>query len=317
MKVALVGGKSLLDIVFLSCLATEMSNIDLHCFSDSGEVSFGSRVLKVKPIELLDVSKFDAVLNFSDEYPFVLRLIQEYNELAKNKVKYFNTDFGKLSFSYIDEDLSDLILLPAFGVEPICRALQVLEVVESINIVMNQPIAELGKVAMHRFHREIKESGFRIVKHGDDQEAALAFNISFPCLEMNCESNVVGFYDSAEEKLVKEQIKTLFNVSSIMVNQARVPVNKGASVVLGVKLGNKLSESSIKKKFQEAGFLYSRYALSTLLVENDSEIYVTNLKMDGKYCSMILAFDSIQRYVSNCIGLLSTLSSQLDTFIKN
>lgn len=301
MKIAIIGGKSLLDTVFLSNLSEEFPNLDVSCFLDSGEVSFGSRRLVVKDINELKVNNFNIIINLSKNYEYMLEGIKSYNEQSNSKIRYFNLHGGSLSINEITKKLEDIILLPAFGVEPICRLLSLLEGITSLNIFMNQPIAELGKEAMNQFYKEIKESGFRIVQQGETNKDPLAFNISFDYIE---DESVGAFQDSIEENLVKKQISTFFEEIPILINQARVPVNKGASVLLNFELKSNISEDTLKNKFEKAGFLYGKYGVSTIITENDSAIYITKLKKIGKKYSIILLFDSIQRFTSNLTELL-------------
>lgn len=302
MKVAIIGGKSLLDTVFLNNLSQRFPNLDISCFFDSGEVSFGSRRLVVEDINYLTINNFKIIINLSKNYEYILEGVKNYNDKSKSKIKYFNLHDGDLSINEITKEIKDIILLPSFGVEPICRLLSLLEGIISLNIFMNQPIAELGKEGMNQFYKEIKESGFKIVQKGETNKDPLAFNISFEDTE---DENINTFQDSKEESVVKKQISSFFKEIPIFLNQARVPVNKGASVLLNFELKSNISEETLKNKFEKAGFLYVKYGLSTIITENDSSIYITKLKKIGKKYSIILLFDSIQRFTLNLMELLS------------
>lgn len=305
MKIAILGGKSLLDIVFLNLLSEDVPDLDIECFFDSGEVSFGSRRLVVQPIEKLDVTKFGMIINFSTLYPEVLQKVKAYNQSSENKIKYFNTIEGKLSFSDMTESLESLILIPNFCIEPIVKALNVFSSfsnIVSLNLVLAKPIAELGKDEMHRFHKEVKESHLRVVQHGEQSKEALAFNVSFSYPE---DQNPNEFQESFEEAYDRAQLKEFFSELPMSITELRVPVNKGASVILNLTLSHKTDINRLKKMFEEAGFIYGRYGFSSILVENDPQIYFTKLKsLDGKSFTVVLLFDSIQRYIINIIELM-------------
>lgn len=307
MKVAILGGKALLDVVFLASLSDEYPDLDIECYGDSGHVSYGARVLVVQNIDILQVSSFDIIINFSTSFRNYVSLVRNYNMSADKKVKFFNLFEGKLLLPDVYSGNEDFLLIPDYGVDVVWRFLKLFQLIKDVDIVMHQPVAELGKESMHQFHKEIKESSLRVIQGGGNNSDPLAFNISYAYPE---DQNVGDCSHAVQEQVVKDQLSSVFKSGVIrFVNQARVPVNKGASVVLSFSSDLEISLKEFLSMIENAGLLYSKYGFSTILVENDSAIYVTKLKKIGASYSVVLVFDSLQRMVANVLEYMTNVLS--------
>ncbi|WP_342262111.1 hypothetical protein [Alphaproteobacteria bacterium endosymbiont of Tiliacea citrago] len=311
MKIAIIGGKTLLDTVFLNRLSDEIANIDLECYGESGEISFKTKRIAIQDIKKINIEKFEIIINLSNENSFLLDLTKTHNAKAESKKTiYINNIEGTLTINglKIEEKEEQIIKLPNFSLEPIAKLLSITEI-NNLTLTINKPIAELGKEAMNQFYYEIKESQFRVIQHnGKKHSEALAFNISFPYPTKTEEENETN-QESEEEIEIKKQLNKLTKTKTIL-NICRVPVNKGSSIITTFETTKEISKQNIINKLESLGLIYAPRSFSTILTENDNVIYFTKIKKTEKTFSIIFMFDSIQIYITNLLNILFKLTTK-------
>lgn len=284
MKIAILGGSTLLDVIFLNILSQDHQDLDLDCYGEIEQISFGQKILKVKRLDLLDSSKHDIIINFSKNYI-------NYHETIKKNTKIYWNCFENHENSY---------LLPDFACIPIHYFLTTMKNITQLDIVNLKCIGELGKDFLNKFHREIQETQLNIINESNINPLAFSYNID--CLEnqeqLQCELNIFNY--------IKDNFKL-----EISINAVVSPVNKSSVLILNFQLNEELELEDISKVLEKNGFVQSSFANSSVLIENDDQIYFAKLKKTKDRYSITLVYDVLYVYSNWLISQLKLSNTNL------
>lgn len=284
MKIAILGGKTILDVIFLNCLSEEFKECSVECYGDSGEISFGSKVLNIKNIVSINPENHDIIINFSKNY---------FNLHEKFKAS------SALYFNYFENSGENCVLLPDFACIPMIYFLDIFkESLDNLNVLNIKCVAEFGKEALKRFHKEIQDSHFNIIRDNDGKNP-LAFSFNCDCLEgkslfenLDCEQNITSY------------LQDWYDMNSY-VKAIAGPVNKASVLILDFELKKEIELEALKKRLESAGFIVSFNSLSSIMVENDDQIHVPKIRKNGKKYSVTLIYDALFIFVNWLIGKMN------------
>lgn len=296
MYIAILGGKTLIDVVFLNQLAELYPDINLCCYGDSGKISFGKRTLNIEDIKKFVPNNFDIIINFSNDFLDLL------NTIKLSESIYINLSEGEILLNGVLPK-SKLIKIPCYSLNPLMHFLNIIKNdLVKLNIVSNHSIAEFGKDVMKKFHRDIQDSAYNVIY--EENKEVLSYNVLFNMLD----DDINEFGQSKSEQILISELSRIINLENIdfSLTSLLLPVNKASSIIINFELNNEISLEMLKKMIQKVGLTYSYTPISSILTENDDQIYAIRLRKNKNSYSVILVYDSLFRRVADVMEFLET-----------